>query len=39
MAEIFPKCDGKKELQELKKITKNVNNKERTKTWVTAWSI
>ena len=38
MAEIFPKCDGKK-LQELKEITKNANNKERTKIWVTAWSI
>ena len=38
MAEIFPKCDGKK-LQKLKEITKYVNNKELTNTWVTAWSI
>ena len=38
MAEIFPKSDGRK-LQQLKEITKNANNKERTNTWVTAWSI
>ena len=38
MAETFPKCDGKK-LQELKEITKYANNKERTNTWVTDWSI
>ena len=35
MAERFPKCDGKK-LRELKEITKNANNKEHIKTWVTA---
>ena len=39
MAEIFPKCDVNKKLQELKQITQNANNKERTNTWVTAWAI
>ena len=38
MAEIFPK-DAMKKTKRTKGNNKNANNKERTNTWVTAWSI